>query len=287
MLEFPGLFIELDGRKTRLKWHQLRKSVAAPTFSPAVMSEGFELGASMELDLRVRADGGFAVLHDDTLESETDGAGTVRSHQRADMEDVHYGASGDKVILSEDLGEMLRDAHPEAVLQFDMKSTLDEVGEKGLQHLERIIGAHGSNIIISGEDLDLIAAVREAIPNVARGIDPTPEIFAAWRDDGASKAQSVLEAALAGPAQASTCYLHYLLILRAADHGIDMIRICHDAGMLVDAWTFNPQNPDQGLTTSEEHIVARLLQLRVDQITTDEAPVVEAAWHKAQVGMLR
>ena len=57
-----GTSILLEGRPTRLKWHRLRRSMRDPEFGTAVMTAGFALGASMELDLRVRGDGGFVVL---------------------------------------------------------------------------------------------------------------------------------------------------------------------------------------------------------------------------------
>ena len=56
-----GLQIVAAGHVTRLKWHRLRRSLADPEFGAAVMAEGFWVGASMELDLQVRGDGGFVV----------------------------------------------------------------------------------------------------------------------------------------------------------------------------------------------------------------------------------
>ena len=276
-----GLHLELNGRKTRLKWHQLRKRLADPVFSLAVMAEGFELGASMELDLRVRADGGFAVVHDDTLESETDGRGLVSASRREALEDVRYGVGGEPLILSEDLARLLSGAHPDALVQFDMKSDLGVIGNAGLAHLRQIIGDNAGKIIVSATDLALIAAMRETMPEVARGIDPSEDIWEAWEKDGLSAASDVLDAALAGPTAAGTIYLHYPLVLKAADHGLDMIAASHEAGLLVDAWTFNPARPEDGLTAEELETVRRLLELGADQITTDEAPLLEAAWRAA------
>ena len=147
------------------------------------------------------------------------------------------------------------------LLQFDTKSGLDEIGEVGLAHLRRIIGSRAGNIIVSATDLELIAAMRDAMPDVARGIDPSVEIAEAWRKDGLAVAARALEAALAGPSAASTIYLHYPLVLKAADHGLDMIAISHQAGMLVDVWTFKPVRPDAGLSAGELDTIRRLLEL--------------------------
>ena len=123
--------------------------------------------------------------------------------------------------------------------------------------------------------------MRETLPAVARGIDPSEDIWEAWEKDGFSAASDVLDAALAGPTAAGTIYLHYPLVLKAADNGLDMIAASHEAGLLVDAWTFNPARPDDGLTAEELETVKRLLELGADQITSDEAPLLEAAWRAA------
>ena len=63
-----GLQFSHLGHVTRLKWYRLRRSIADPEFGAAGMADGFRLGTSMALDLQVRADGGFVVLQDETLE---------------------------------------------------------------------------------------------------------------------------------------------------------------------------------------------------------------------------
>ena len=273
-----GLYLEHNGRRTRLKWHQLRRRLADPVFSPAVMAQGFETGASMEIDLRVRADFGFAVIHDATLERETSGHGPVFAHERADLAALRYRDSGEALTLSEDLGRMLRSAHPDTVLQFDMKSGLSEIGEAGLSHLADIIGVNGKNVIVSAKDLQLMTAMRDRLPGVARGIDPSDEIEEAWQDGGLSAAREALWRALRAPTDAGTIYLHYPLILRADDQGFDMIAACHEAGLLVDAWTFNPADPDAGLTAQERATIRRLVACGADQITTDEALLIAASF---------
>ncbi|MBA3519635.1 MAG: hypothetical protein H0T75_18800, partial [Rhizobiales bacterium] len=107
-----GLAIFHAGFRTRLKWHRLRRRMADPMFSLDVMQDGFRLGASMELDLRVRHDGGFVVLHDDTLDRETTGAGAASDQTIAGLRKLHFDDSGLEaagrrplrpLILAEDL----------------------------------------------------------------------------------------------------------------------------------------------------------------------------------------
>ena len=102
-----GLSIALNGRPARLKWHRLRRSMGDPEFGTAVMTAGIALGASLELDLRVRGDGGFVVLHDDLLERETTGTGRVANWTGDALRAITYRQSGDRLILSEALAPMM------------------------------------------------------------------------------------------------------------------------------------------------------------------------------------
>ena len=53
-----------DGHRTFLKWHRARRRGTDPVFTGRRILEGMALGASVEVDLVLHADDGFAVLHD-------------------------------------------------------------------------------------------------------------------------------------------------------------------------------------------------------------------------------
>ncbi len=271
------LEIHCRGQRTRLKWHQLRKSVGDPVFDLNVMKSGFALGASMELDLRMRGDGGFAVLHDDRLENETTGEGHIGEIGAADLVGIRYRTSGAPVITSEMLSSALGEAHPDALLQFDIKDTLSVLGEAGLRQIADSVGPHAGKIIISSLDLDLMVAARETVPHIARGIDPTDEMTAAFAAGGMSALVDTLTRALAGPTDAGTVYLHWPMILDADTAGHDLIGMCHAAGKIVDAWTFNLKDEDQGFDAQEWLAFSRLMDLGPDQVTTDGAPSLARA----------
>ena len=275
-----GLAIVHHGHRIRLKWHQLRKSTSDPVFDLTVLHEGFEIGASLELDLRKRSDHGFVVLHDDVLDAETDGVGPVADMDRDRLAQVCYRASGLPVITSEALAEHLGDAHPDTVLQLDLKDTLSVIGEDGLRHIAAIAGTHAKKLIISSLDLALIDAAHDVIPGLPRGIDPTGDMMQAAEQGGMPAALSVLERALAAPNDAGTVYLHWPMILEAETAGLDLIARCHEAGTLVDAWTFNMEDPSAGFSDSEWASFRRLIDLKPDQITTDQAPAIERAWRQ-------
>ncbi|ENN88389.1 hypothetical protein RHSP_75829 [Rhizobium freirei PRF 81] len=284
LLDAQGLEILHEGHRTRLKWHRLRKRLADPLFSVEVMSEGFAAGASMELDLRVRGDGGFVVLHDKGLEGETTGHGPVAGKSIADLSDIRMQEGGRPLILSEDLATMMQSTHPAALLQFDVKDDFEAIGARGIRHLAEHFRNIAAAVIISCNSLDLIVAVKEKLPELLRGIDPSDKLYDIRKAGGWKAVEMELRADLRGPTEPDTIYLHWSLILNAAKEGLDMIGLCRDEGKRVDAWTFTLRDPEAGFSDEEWMNFSALMALKPDQITTDEAPATERAWQQRMAG---
>jgi glycerophosphoryl diester phosphodiesterase len=275
-----GLELVDGGHVTRLKWHRLRRQMRDPLFSADVMQSGFALGASMELDLRVRADGGFAVLHDENLEGETTGAGLVAEKSGGELKGIRMKDAGRPLILSEDLSRMLQSAHPEALLQFDMKDDYKAIGSNGITHLAAYFQNIATSVIISGASLELIVALKETLPHLKRGIDPTDKLVEIYRNQGLKAVEADLLADMRGPTEPDTIYLHWPLILQAAKEGLDLVALCASEDKLVDAWTFTLKDPQSGFSDAEWNDFSALMALKPGQITTDEAPATEQAWLK-------
>ncbi len=273
-----GLAIGLNGHQTRLKWHRLRRSMADPEFGAAAMAEGFRLGASMELDLCVRADGGFVVLHDETLDRETTGSGQVRMTTGPQLAKLTYRQSGLPLILSEDLAGLMPKAHPDALLQFDMKDDLQTIGTPGVAHLAAHFGRTSAPIIFSGGCAYLIRALAEALPQIPRGIDPTDRLVLIAQTEGMGAVEAALTAALQDGTEPDTCYLNWELVLGAMQLGLDLVALCHAEGVRVDAWTYTLGAPETGFSATEATEFRALMAQRPDQITTDEAVATEQAW---------
>ena len=278
MSDACGLQIVFEGHATLLKWHRLRRRMADPLFSAEVMAEGFKTGASMELDLRVRADGGFVVLHDEKLEGETTGHGMVAKKSLAELRGLRMKDGGRPLLYSEDLAAMLQSAHPDALLQFDMKDDYEAIGEKGIAHLAERLQQISASVIVSASSLELILAVKEKLPHLRRGIDPTDKLGNIYRAEGWKAVEKELLADLRGPTEPETVYLYWQMLLDAAKAGLDMIALCHSEGKQVDAWTFTLNDPDSGFSDAEWTNFSALMALKPDQITTDEAPATERAW---------
>jgi glycerophosphoryl diester phosphodiesterase len=284
MTDTGGLRIEFEGHSPLLKWHRLRRRMADPLFSAEVMTEGFKAGASMELDLRVRADGGFVVLHDKELEGETTGRGLVAQEGLADLRDLRMKDGNRPLLYSEDLAAMLQSAHPDALLQFDMKDDYEAIGEKGIAHLAEHLQQISASVIVSAGSLELILAVKDKLPHLRRGIDPTNKLGDIAKAEGWKAVEKELLADLRGPTEPETIYLYWPMLLDAAKAGLDMIALCHSEAKLVDAWTFTLKDPDGGFSDAEWTNFSALVALKPDQITTDEALATELAWLKRMAG---
>jgi glycerophosphoryl diester phosphodiesterase len=279
-----GLAIDFEGKHVFLKWHRLRRRLEDPLFSAANLAEGLRLGASMEIDLRVAAGKDFAVLHNETLDSETTGSGRVAEHEAVEIRTLQYrdNRAGAKrpVITAEDIAGRLAASDPDALLQLDMKDDLAAIGRVGVEHLAAHFGAVQANLIVSGDCTDLTLSLARRLPAMRRGLEPSFRLLALHRSGKREILASQLLRELRGPIRPHTVYLAWKLILAAKEDGIDLVRICHDEGAKVDAWTFTPADPSCGLGDVEWRDLLRLLELGVDQITTDDAIGMERGFQE-------
>ncbi|MCT7373944.1 glycerophosphodiester phosphodiesterase [Chelativorans salis] len=277
-----GLAIDFGGKRIPLKWHRLRRKARDPLFGEAVLADGLKQGASMEVDLRLLRDGAFAVLHDDVLDRETNGTGPVAARTSEEIRALHYaddGAAGARrVLLADDLAERLAAAHPDALLQLDMKDDLAAVGKESVEGLAALFKVHQKNLIISGDSTDLTLALAERLPEMQRGLEPSFRLLDLYRAGRKDALAGQLLDELRGPIRPHLVYLWWELVLPVAAEGIDLIGICHDEGARVDAWTFNLANPEEGFSDGEWRGFSRLLELGADQISTDEAIATERAY---------
>ena len=269
------MWLEHAGHRARAKWHRARRRAADTVFTGARIREGLALGASIEVDLVRHAAGGFAVLHDDTLDRETTGTGPVASHTAADLRRLklrdNAGHPTDHpLMLFEDLAATVTNAnadayaiHPDALLQLDLKeldTTFTPADIAAFQHAATPIAA---NTILTGGDPDAVARLAAGVKNLRTGYDPCEDpALAPLRDTADYK--GFVDAACTAAPDAKFIYLYIPLILAADAAGFDIIAAFHDTGRPVDAWTLRDATPERRDT------LRRLLELQVDQITTDD-----------------
>lgn len=273
-----GIAIVRGGHTTWLKWHRARKTAGDLPFTTARILEGLRLGASVEVDLVRHGGGGFAVLHDFVLDRDTTGTGRVADAPPTALRtlfqrDGNGRPTTHRPMLFEDLCALLAAGEgisPQAVLQLDLKEDAAVLTADVVESFAASATPVARHFILSGGHPDAIRRLADAVPNLPLGFDPCHEgaidRLVQTRDFAGFVAGAVAEFP-----RAEMIYLEYRLVLFAADHGVDLIDAFHVAGKRVDAYT---------LTTTDAAAVAiarRLLDLRADQITTDDSVGLEQA----------
>jgi glycerophosphoryl diester phosphodiesterase len=265
------IFIEREAHRTLLKWHRARRKASDAEFTTTRILEAMRLGASVEVDLVVHADQGFAILHDLELDHATTGNGLVSQTAAADLRQLFLRASdgtpiSERVMMLEDLCVLLaaNPAHSNALLQLDYKEDLLRLSPAVIANFAAAVSPVSHMMILSGADSAAVEILAAATPGLQTGYDPT---YRGVLDDlkSADDFSSFIASALKRAPDALMIYLGYELILAADAAGVDLIAAAHADNRRVDAWTIRSINP----TTLRQ--VQRLLELRVDQITTDDA----------------
>ncbi|RYE49767.1 MAG: glycerophosphodiester phosphodiesterase [Hyphomicrobiales bacterium] len=272
-----AISVTREGHRTFFKWHRGRRRGSDPVFTGRRIIEGMQLGASVEVDLVIHADDGMAVLHNLSLERETTGSGLVRQTSAETLRGLHLRDNDgqpidDKVMLLEDLaGLIARDgAHPEGLLQLDYKEDAAALNPRVIANFAATLKPVARHFILSSGDAESVRILTDSTPGLRIGYDPchkgAMERLMATRD----YATFVADAVAASP-KSELDYLEYRLVLEADRDGFDIIGAFHAHGRRIDAYTVRRAD-DEGMA-----VIARLLELKVDQITTDDPEGVAAA----------
>ncbi len=271
-----AISVTRDGHRTFFKWHRARRHGADPVFTGRRILEGMRLGASVEVDLVVHADNGFAVLHNLSLERETTGSGLVRDTPAATLRTLNLRDNegrpiADKVMLLEDLAALIaRDgAHPEALLQLDYKEDAAALNAEAIANFGRALGPVARHFILSSGDAESVRLLTDGAPGVRIGYDPCHKGAMERLLETRDYAAFVTDAVAASP-KSELDYLEYRLVLEAEKDGFDIIGAFHAHGRRIDAYTVRRAD-DEGMA-----VIERLLALKVDQITTDDPEGVAA-----------
>ena len=176
-------------------------------------------------------------------------------------------------MLLEDLAALIaRDgAHPEALLQLDYKEDAAALDPARRRHLRRALarGRPPLHPLLRRRRVGR-ACSPAGVPGLRIGYDPCHE-GAIDRLTATRAWPAFVADALAASPDAELVYLDHELVLLAADDGFDLVAAFHAAGRRVDAYTIRRADA-AGLAAAR-----RLLDLRVDQITTDDPEALGAA----------
>lgn len=265
------------GHRTFFKWHRGRRMGSDPVFTGRRIIEGMQLGASVEVDLVIHADSGMAVLHNLSLERETTGNGLVRQTSAETLRGLHLRDNDgqpidDKVMLLEDLAALIaRDgAHPEGLLQLDYKEDAAALNPQVIANFAKALAPVARHFILSSGDAEAVRILTDSTPGLRIGYDPCHKGALERLMETRDYAAFVADAVAASP-KSELDYLEYRLVLEADRDGFDIIGAFHAHGRRIDAYTVRRAD-DDGMA-----VIGRLLELKVDQITTDDPEGVAAA----------
>ena len=264
------IFIERVGHRTWLKWHRAKRRASDPVFTPKRILEGMRLGASVEVDLVVHGDRGYAVLHDLTVERETTGTGRVAELSADQLRSFYLrGADGvpldEHVMLLEDLAALLERGglHADALLQLDYKEDWRVLDITAVGTFKRAVAPVARHMILSSGDAEAVRLLTDGVEGLRIGYDPCHEGALERLSASRDFAGFVRDTVAASP-KAEMVYLAYPLVLEADRAGFDIVASFHAESRRIDAYTIKVAD---GTSRAQ---VQRLLELRVDQITTDD-----------------
>ena len=142
------------------------------------------------------------------------------------------------ILLLDDLVEIARESHPDAVVQFDLKEHLADLDETTISSFARLVAPNANRFLLSGDDWNGVRAIGERVDGLKLGFDPSdlPEARAL---ESAKDFSDFTRFTLAAAPNATIIYLDYRLVLASLFSGYDMIAGLHSGGRTVDAWTFD------------------------------------------------
>lgn len=121
---------------------------------------------SIEVDLQLTADGEAMVHHDDDLGRLTDGAGSLRQYTAAELKQVRFKDTDERMMSLADLCALV-DGRVGLVLE--VKSHFD--GDRRLVgRMAEILQSYRGPVAVMSFDPDQVLALRELLPALPRGI---------------------------------------------------------------------------------------------------------------------
>ena len=121
---------------------------------------------SIEVDLQLSADGEAMVHHDDDLGRLTHGAGSLRSHKAADLKQVTFKETSERMMS---LGDLCALVDGRVGLVLEVKSHFD--GDRKLVgRVAEILKSYRGPVAAMSFDPDQVLALRQILPDLPRGI---------------------------------------------------------------------------------------------------------------------
>jgi len=169
------MYHELRKRGTGLEWLIARPIAHRGLHDPAAgvienttsaVRAAVTAGYGIEVDLQITADGEAMVHHDSILGRLTEGTGRLDQMTAAELKQVRFKATSDRMMTLRDLTDLVAGRVP---LCLELKSTFD--GDPRLPgRVAAALKTYGGPVAAMSFDPQQIAAVRDLAPDLPRGI---------------------------------------------------------------------------------------------------------------------
>jgi glycerophosphoryl diester phosphodiesterase len=250
----------------------------------------------IEVDVTALADSDYLLVHDSVLESETTGHGPVGACTAAEARRLFFTRAGVptpfRVPLLSEVVDALLDHGGATRIQLDLKNIVPFPTDEPLRRLVELIRPIGERVSVSTNADWQLRRLRLLAPWLELGLDI--HFYLDWRapdqpvdprayprrrgaygywDDHPLASQRFWTAAdylsdrcgmLVGLVPGvSTFYVSHALLARSLDDGFNWAEALHEAGIQLDAWTLDADDPAAMVNAR------RLLGAGVDQFTTN------------------
>ncbi len=233
----------------------------------------------MEVDIQVMADGEFVCLHDDRLDSETDGTGPVAKADSRSIAALRTrgrsgAATGLPPLTLRELVAILLDHAAStavgAVVQLDLKDDEKALSDATIDRFAELVRPVAQHLSLSGEDWAAVKLLGGGVPGLSLGYDPTNRVRN--EDMTVGDLGSWLDHIAATAPEAQMIYPHHSLLAAAAARDIDLVGTLQHQGHKVDCWTIGTDRP------GTEAQLRMAVAASVDQVTTDTPGDLQALW---------
>ena len=245
---------------------------------------------SIEIDVVALAHDDYLLVHDMTLQAETNGSGPVATctfEQARGLKIVDHGVATDHpVALLSDVARAFAEFSGATRLQIDYKNIYPFTDNEPLRRLLQIIAPLGDRVIVSSIADWQLRALHQLAPKLALGFDiqlyidaraPEPDAFPRalgaygyyddhplasariWRPSDYLRERCVSLISQAPGVRAF--YVRHQLLTQSFDDGFNWADTLHAAGVELDAWTM-----DNGKTDAS---ALRLRAAGVDMFTSN------------------
>ena len=153
--------------------------------------------------------------------------------------------------------------HPDALLQLDYKEDARVLDAAAVASFKDSVAPVARHMILSSGDAASVRLLTAGVDGLRIGYDPCHAGAFERLMETRDFAGFVRDAVAASP-RAEMIYLAWPLVLEADRAGFDIVAAFHAEGRRIDAYTI------QRADAESRQRVARLLELLVDQITTDD-----------------